>query len=452
MRQKVQKFIRQKSLLQEGDGVLVAISGGADSVALLSLLTDMGYACVAAHMNFSLRGDESDRDEAFVRDFCASRHIPLEIKKVDAKAYAQTQSISVEMAARDLRYAWFESLRVQHQLQAIAVAHHQDDDIETFFLNLLRGSGIKGLAGIPLRNGYIIRPLLCVSRQEILDYLGREALSYVTDSSNLQDDYLRNKIRLQVLPLLEEIQPGVRKSIQRSQALLRAADDDLSLALQPALQAISEHGNVLSVADAAETLLYQWLSAYQFNAKEISRIWEQRFSPSGLCYHSDNYELLLDRGCWILRERASQNKSQEIFYLTQAEICQPAPPQAELPEFEPTKKASPEGLPLCWNAKLFSRPFAVEKSKQIAWLDVDKLQFPLLLRHPRQGDVFVPFGMHGRKLLSDFLTDLKYSRFDKENVWLLLSGEDIVWVVGERISQHYCVNSSTQTALRIELL
>lgn len=452
LKRKVQTYIRQEGLLNETDKLLIACSGGSDSVALLSLMQALGYECVAAHMNFSLRGEESDRDEAFVRQLCTRWNIPLHLKRVDAKSYAQKQGLSIEMAARELRYAWFEQLRSELGLQAIVLGHHQNDDIETFFLNLLRGSGAKGLAGIPRKNGYLVRPLLCVTRQEILDYLAENQLDYVNDSSNFQSDYLRNKIRLQLLPLLEEIQPSAAASIHRSQALLRTADQDLTQLLAPALQRISEQGNCLHVAEASESLLYQWLSAYRFNAKEISRIWQQRFAPSGQLYQSESHELLLDRSCWLLRERASQNKSQEIFYLTLADICKPAPLQAETTAIDPTKKASPEDLPLCWNAKFFSRPFELEKSKQIAWLDADKLQFPLVLRHPQKGDAFVPFGMRGKKLISDFLTDLKYARFDKENVWLLLSAQDIVWVVGERISQDYCVSSSTQSALRIELL
>lgn len=432
---KVQAFIRQEHLLNEGDKLLVACSGGADSVALLSVLLALGYDCVAAHMNFSLRGDESERDETFVRQLCQRWQVPLHTKRVDTISYAKEHHLSIEMAARSLRYEWFETLRVQEHCQAIVLGHHQDDDIETFFLNLLRGSGPKGLAGIPRKNDFLVRPLLGVTRQEILDYLAYHQLDYVTDSSNLQDEYLRNKIRLQVLPLLEEIQPSVRQSIHRSQSLLRAVDNDLTQLLAPALQTIADNGNRLPVAGASESLLYQWLSAYHFHAKEITRIWQQRFSPSGVCYHSDDYELLLDRACWILRERQSSRPAQ--YDLTQEMI---------------DKKASLEDLPLLCRCEWLSAPVNVEKAKHIAYLDADKLSFPLQLRHPQQGDAFVPYGMRGRKLISDFLTDLKYSRFDKEHAWLLLSGEDIVWVVGERISQHYGVSSSTQTALRIELL
>lgn len=447
LKRKVQTFIRQEKLLNETDKLLIACSGGSDSVALLSLMQALGYECVAAHMNFSLRGEESVRDEAFVRQVCTRWNIPLHVKRVDTRNYAQEKGLSIEMAARELRYTWFEQLRSELGLQAIVLGHHQDDDIETFFLNLLRGSGAKGLAGIPRKNGYLVRPLLCVTRQEILDYLTENQLDYVSDSSNFQSDYLRNKIRLQLLPLLEELQPSATASIHRSQALLRTADEDLTQLLAPALQAISAQGNRLEVAEASESLLYQWLSAYRFNAKEISRIWQQRFAPSGQLYQSESHELLLDRSCWLLRERLSRKPSQEIFYLTKTQLTESEPADARI-----TKKASPEDLPLCWNAKFFSRPFELEKSKQIAWLDADKLQFPLVLRHPQKGDAFVPFGMRGKKLISDFLTDLKYARFDKENAWLLLSGQDIVWVVGERISQDYCVSSSTQSALRIELL
>lgn len=421
MRSKVQAFISRESLLREGDKVLVACSGGSDSVALLSVLSSLGFDCVAAHMNFSLRDEESDRDEAFVRHLCEKLCIPLEIKKVDAKKYAAEKSLSIEMAARELRYEWFEDLRENLHLQAIAVGHHMDDDIETFFLNLFRGSGPKGLAGIPVKNGYVVRPLLCVSRQEIQDYLERQHLDYVEDSSNFQTDYLRNKIRLQVLPLLEEISPSLRKNIHRSQSLLRAADQDLFECLKPCLQAIKADGNRLSVGKATRSLLYQWLSPYHFNAKEITRIWQQRHEAPGLMYHAPEHELLLDRGEWLLREKTLERS---------------------------LVNSSPVDL----RFEYLDAPFHIEKNPRFAYLDADKLQFPLTLRHPQKGDAFVPFGMRGRKLLSDFLTDLKLSRFEKENTWLLLSGEEIVWVVGRRISANYGLSSSTQRALRIELL
>ena len=429
MKAKVQAFIQQEGLLKTGDKLLVALSGGSDSVALLSIMLELGYDCRAAHMNFHLRGPESDRDEAFVRELCRQLLVPLHCKSVDTFAYASQHQLSIEMAARELRYAWFEELRSEQGLDAIAVGHHLDDDVETFFLNLLRGSGPKGLAGIPPKNGHVLRPLLCLTRDEILQYLAGRHLSYVSDSTNASTDYLRNRIRLQLLPLLDDLQPSARQSVHRSQALLRAADNDLRACMQTPLHDIKQAGQRLPVGQASESMLYYWLSDYGFASKEIMRIWQQRHAPSGLMYTSATHELLLDRGVWLLRAKP-QPATEDVVYHIQPDGS---------------------GGPLAWRFEFCEAPFTLEKKTSVAWLDAERLQFPLQLRHPHTGDRFRPFGLHGGKLLSDYLTDLKISRFDKEKIWLLLSGNDIVWVLGRRISQDYAIGPSTRRALHISL-
>ena len=209
----VEKFIDQKSLFERRDKVLVALSGGADSVALLRVLHALGYQCECAHCNFHLRGEESNRDEAFVQQLCQKFDIPLHVTHFDTTDYAHTKRISIEMAARELRYQWFETLRQSIGASVIAVAHHRDDSVETFLLNLIRGTGINGLKGIAPKNGYVVRPLLQESRENILDYLQHLNQEYVTDSTNLQDEYMRNKIRLNLLPLMKELNPSVSESI-----------------------------------------------------------------------------------------------------------------------------------------------------------------------------------------------------------------------------------------------
>ena len=213
LKRKVRQFIEHQELLQKGDRILVALSGGADSVALLRVLLQLGYTCEAAHCNFHLRGEESNRDETFVRNLCQQLNIQLHVQHFDTTSYAKANGISIEMAARNLRYNWFEELRQETGCQWIAVAHHQDDSIETFLLNLIRGTGIKGLRGIQPKNGYVVRPLLCVNREEILDYLQHLGQPFVNDSTNQQHDYTRNKIRLDLLPLLETINPSIRESL-----------------------------------------------------------------------------------------------------------------------------------------------------------------------------------------------------------------------------------------------
>ena len=209
----IQKYIEEKQLFTLHDKVLVALSGGADSVALLRVLLVLGYHCEAAHCNFHLRGEESDRDERFVNELCKGLGVTLHVTHFDTVTYASRHHVSIEMAAREMRYDWFEQLRKERGMAVIAVAHHRDDSVETFLLNLIRGAGINGLKGISPHNGCIVRPLLEVSRQDILDYLRCLRQGYVTDSTNLQDEYMRNKIRLNILPMLRELNPSVSESI-----------------------------------------------------------------------------------------------------------------------------------------------------------------------------------------------------------------------------------------------
>lgn len=216
MRDVVRAYIEKYRLLTENRPVLVGVSGGADSIALLTLLVESGYSCIAAHCNFHLRGDESLRDEQFVREYARKLDVPFLMTDFDTRKYATSRRLSIEMAARELRYDWFEEQRVATGAQAIAVAHHRDDSVETLLMNLVRGTGIRGMSGIRPKNGFVVRPLLAVSREDILEWLARRGLRYVTDSTNLSDAYTRNFIRLRVLPLLKEINPSVKNSIART--------------------------------------------------------------------------------------------------------------------------------------------------------------------------------------------------------------------------------------------
>ncbi len=209
MKNKILTFINKENLLKRGVNVIVACSGGADSIFLLHILNTLGFECIVAHCNFHLRGEESDRDEKFVREFCAKENIHLVVKDFDTTLYAQENKLSIEMAARELRYNWFEEVRKEFNAQAIAVAHHSDDSIETILLNLIRGTGLKGICGIRQKNGYIIRPLLCINRAEIEQYLKEKSIQYITDSTNLENEYTRNKIRNIVMPILREINPHI---------------------------------------------------------------------------------------------------------------------------------------------------------------------------------------------------------------------------------------------------
>lgn len=280
MQQKILTYINQHQLLKKEQPVLVACSGGADSVALLHLLVQMGYNCTALHCNFHLRGEESNRDEQFITTLCQQWHCPILVQHFDTTTYAQQHKLSIEMAARQLRYAWFEEVRQTTNAQAIAVAHHQDDNIETALLNLVRGTGIQGLTGMRPKNGYIVRPLLDCKRSDIEQYLQTHQISYVTDSSNLTTDYTRNKIRLQLIPLLNSINPSFEGVMATNMQNFKATERIYAryVAQQKKIWYQEKEGKIiinlsgLKEQMEAESLLYEWIKDFKIHPAEISKI------------------------------------------------------------------------------------------------------------------------------------------------------------------------------------
>jgi tRNA(Ile)-lysidine synthase len=437
----VKKYIESQNLLPEGARVIVALSGGPDSVALMHILHRLDYACIGAHVNFHLRGDESDRDAAFSHQLCRDLGVPFYKTDLYAEEYAREEGISVEMAARELRYRWFEQLRKEQGAVAVAVAHHRDDSVETVLLNLIRGTGIRGLTGIKPRNGRVVRPLLCCDREAVLEYLGQQGLSYVTDRTNLLNEYRRNKIRNEVLPLLESIQPSVRESIARTmdhlgdtEVLYERALDEAKARLCPDWRNPGDSPLRISLTAleqerVPQSLLYEMLSDFGFGRMDVQNIWKNRFSGSGKIHYSHTHRLVFDREYILVSEIPSQEVAEFTLDESQASIQEPFSMRCE-----------------------FIRPdkdFQISASKSIASLDADKLLFPLIIRHPRKGDNFIPFGMHGRKLVSDYCIDRKLNILEKEELWLLCSGKDVVWVVGERIDNRFRVEETTK---RIYLL
>ena len=423
----VQRFIEEKDLFNLQDKVLVALSGGADSVALLRILLSLGYTCECAHCNFHLRGLESDRDESFVRQLCEEHSIPLHVTHFDTSAYAKEHHLSIEMAARELRYEWFEHIRKEIEASVIAVAHHRDDSVETFLLNLMRGAGINGLKGIPVKNGYIVRPLLSVSRDVILDYLQAINQGYVTDSTNLEDEYMRNKIRLNILPLMKEVNPSVMETIQettfRLSEVANIYQKDRMEAITHKVTFLSPELFRISLVDILEdvapiSLLHEVLSPKGFNASQIRDIYRSlSSSQSGKRFFTTEWEVLRDREyLWIQKKDSS-----------------PLIPELIIEEIERTPS------------------FVIPRDKHIACLDADKLNHPLTIRKWERGDKFIPLGMNGKKKVSDYLTDKKYSLFQKENQYVVCSGEDIVWLVNERTDHRYRITDSTQRILLIKI-
>ena len=430
----VRAYIDKHRLLSASDKVLVGLSGGADSVALLSVLVKLGYTCIALHCNFHLRGEESVRDEKFAQAFADKLHVPF--CKIDFKTeqYAHENHLSIEMAARELRYAWFEDMRIRLQAQAIAVAHHRDDSIETLLMNLVRGSGIRGLVGIRPRNQYVIRPLLGVSRKEILAWLEEQQYTYVTDSTNLSDAYTRNFIRLRVLPLLEEINPSVRQTLSRTADHLSAAETIYLSVLEKARQELWIKDKLsiekLMQYPSPETILYELLQPFGFSRQVASDVFRSLEGESGKVFYSDSYRLVKDR---------------EYLLLSKRELILPITYTYPL-------EAGQWQAPFSFSFEMIQKDadFAFQVSKDIAYFDADKLDSVLQLRRWQQGDWFIPFGMKGRKKVSDYFSDHKFTLEQKENAWLLCSGQSVIWLIGERSDNRFRVSADTKRILIVK--
>lgn len=438
MIQKVEEYITKHQLLSPNDKVIIGVSGGADSVAMLDILFNLKYDCIIAHCNFHLRGEESNKDAEFVQVLCKKYNLTYNKIDFDTELYASTNRISIEMSARELRYNWFEKLRQKYDASAIAVAHHIDDSVETVLLNLARGTGIRGLTGINVKNGYIIRPLLCLSRNDIVQYLDKKGLSYVTDSTNNEDIYTRNKIRLNIIPLLETINPSVKKAILRTSGHLQQVENIYNEYIESAKKEIVSNCKVhiqkLLAYKEPSAILYEILSEYGFNPSTANDIFEVLESQSGKSFYSDSHRLVKDRDCLIIQPIDQQTPSTEDIYTI-------------------GKEDSSINYPIRINIKKvdINKDFRIEKTPNKLYIDTKKIKYPLTIRHWKKGDWFIPFGMKGKKKISDYFSDNKFSLFDKENAWLLCSGKDIVWIMGHRSDNRYRIDDSTLEALVITI-
>ena len=437
MKDKVADFIAKQGLLRREGLYLVALSGGADSVALLLILKDLGYRIEAAHCNFHLRGEESNRDEDFVKNLCEEKAIPLHLIHFDTKEYAALHQVSIEMAARELRYGYFRQLRQDIGAEKVCVAHHRDDAVETLLMNLMRGSGVHGLTGI--RNyGEIVRPLLAVSRQEIEDYLHSIGQPYVTDSTNLVDDVLRNKIRLNVLPLLEQINPSVAENIGKTARFMQETEKVVEAAIKHQQEDLIEHNaqketvaiTQLRRLPSPELFLYEWLAKKGFNTTQVEQLAEHLEGTSGRVFETPDYVLLIDRDQLVLAPRKAPIRSLRIP--------------------EEGRYRLDEGC--CIDIKN-KENISISRSNDCITIDKAKVKFPLTVRPIENGDFFIPFGMTGRKLVSDYLTDLKCSLFEKQSQLVVTDREgQIIWLVGKRIDNRVRVAEQTKEILQIALV
>jgi tRNA(Ile)-lysidine synthase len=434
----VKRNIETNSLLTLGKPVIVGFSGGSDSVSLLYILNFLGFSCIAAHCNFHLRKQESDRDETFCENFAKNLKVKFLKSDFDTETYAKKWHISVEMAARELRYEWFETIRKEYDAQAIAIAHHKDDLIETVLLNLIRGTGMRGLCGIRPENGYIVRPLLCVSRPEIDRFVKEQGLSFVKDSSNESIEFKRNFVRHRLIPMMKELNPSVNEAIARMSEHIA----DVETIYLNAIEAIkgelitqvhdSEiHINIekLQRQPAAKTVLYEIIQPYGFNREAAENIHTALNGISGKRFLASRskYKLLKNRGELIIYD--SRKTDVEEYKLTD-------------------NRKDWENLPVRLRFEKISidAAYEVEKNKMTGSFDYDKLHFPLVLRKWKQGDRFIPFGMRGSRKLSDYFTDNKISINDKEKIWVLCSGSDIIWIIGHRTDNRFRIGKATKNA------
>ncbi len=453
MLEQFQAYINRCNLMAEGDKLILALSGGIDSMVLADLLLQTKVEFVAAHCNFHLRDEESDGDDWFVRKFAEKRGIQCFVKHFETEKYAAKHGISIEMAARDLRYSWFEQLRRQLGYDKIVVAHHADDQAETFFINLLRGAGLRGLKGMQPRNGVIIRPLLWASREQIRQYAVENQVTWREDHTNAESVYLRNKIRNQLLPVFDELQPGARQGLYKSLEFL-ASENELyrELLKEKLSNLVEEQGGVSVIArrnDEAiqnntldchatlamtknEQLLFEWLRQYGFNTDQCHFIFEAMETGIGNKYYSSTHQLVIGRNELQLYEIKSIMDDEIQIEIGDEEILSPI--HLQLSKLEKTAD------------------FVIDKSPEVAQLDFDRIRFPLTMRHWRYGDRFHPLGMKGSKLLSDFFVDQKFTEWQKRNVWLLATADgDILWVVGQRMDDRFKVTAETKSVFRCEM-
>ena len=434
-------FIRENKLIGSGQKVLLAVSGGMDSMAMLELFFESSYEVGVAHCNFQLRGKESDEDEDFVREVAKSKKLPFYSKAFDTNAFAEAKNISIQMAARDLRYEYFREIAEEYNYDLIATAHHLDDQAETFFINLARGSGIAGFHGIRAKNGKLIRPLMFARREEIEAYIREKNISYREDSSNSSLKYIRNKVRHQIIPLMTEINPAFDTEIGYTIKRMAQTEEIFReyIALKKA-EIFEEHeGAILLDIDkvkelpAVDTFLYELISDFGFNKDDVASILQTFGEAPGRQFFSATHRLVVDRKKMIIVPIETSYSEKDTYTI----------------EADTAEISDPLGLKFSRHQR---SSYQITSNRSVASLDLDKLNFPLKLRKWQEGDNFFPLGMKNRKKLSDFFIDEKYSIIQKENCWLLCSGDDIVWIVGDRIDDRFKVTNATVEVLEVSLI
>jgi tRNA(Ile)-lysidine synthase len=442
MLQSLKSYIAKEKLFLPQERILLAVSGGIDSVAMAELFSRAKFFFGIAHCNFQLRGEESEKDAVFVTLLARKYKVPFFSKRFFTKELTENKNISVQMAARELRYNWFNELLTKENYQYIATAHHLDDQIETFFINMMRSTGIAGFHGIFPKQGKIIRPLLFASRNEIEEFVKKNGLTHREDTSNQEIKYLRNKIRHELLPVLSEINPGFRNVLTENIYRIREAENifrDTVNQIKNRILRKNKEQTLISINQLknlipCKTYLFEFLAPFGFNYSVAEDISEALDEEAGKQFYSLTHRLIKDRNDLII-----------IPLLTGKKL------PAESTEFHITEKNSRISVPLKLTLKKLSKDknFQIDISPQVANLDLHKITYPLTLRKWQHGDLFYPYGRDHKKKLSDFFIDSKFSIDDKENTWILCSGGKIAWIVGHRIDNRFRITPKTKEVLQI---
>jgi tRNA(Ile)-lysidine synthase len=428
------EYIDRNHLIDKDSKVLMAVSGGIDSVVMATLMVKSGFYCAIAHCNFGLRGEESDQDELFVKTLASELSVDFYNTRFDTANFAKENKVSIQVAARELRYNWFEKLRHEIGYDYIAVAHNLNDNMETILFNLARGTGINGLSGIMIKNGKIVRPLLFATREMINEYAGQENILFREDHTNSETKYSRNKIRHLVVPVLKEINPSLEATISetgnRLQEIQKYFEEKIEEEKKRFLSCEGENIK-LKIGDTVNILsnlsvAYEFFKEFGITPHLLNDLLEITSSSSGKQLYTSSHRFVKDRDSIII-----------------------IPCNNEPPKPITIKEANDFNKLKFIEAKTFlvDKTFRINRDKDFATLDLSILKFPLTLRVWRSGDFFYPFGMKGSKKVSDYLTDRKYSLIDKEKALVLESDNKIVWLVGERIDSRFCLTNKSREAL-----
>lgn len=434
--EKIRRHITQNHLLQANDQIVVGVSGGIDSVVLLFLLKKFGYRCIVAHCNFHLRGRESDNDENFVANIAKELQCEYHVSHFNTNETAKQRGISIEMAARDLRYAWFEELKRETNSQAIAVAHHANDLAETLLLNITRGTGLRGLATMQAKRGDIIRPLLTVSRDEIETYAQTNGISFRCDSTNASIVYKRNRIRHNVIPELTALNPSFVKTMVDNHAVWSETEKLLEWSIkQAAKEIVCIQGErvILSIPrllsyPSPRLLLFELLKDFQFNAEVTDQLFETLGNRTGAQFFSPTHCLTVNRDELIVTPRTPKDNEEQIVLNG---------PNDDFPEW------------LTVSYGEITTDFVLQKEKATATFDLDRIQWPLTLRHWKEGDTFHPFGMQGTQKVSDYLINSKIDRRTKHSLWILEDAKHILWIVGQRTDKRVMISDKSKRFIKI---